>query len=93
MRFNEKLDLMECISGENHYMPVNLQLPQWWNECPKCGQVGLNYADGEARLQAFDENNQPIFESRDGKEFHVKFNEQVAKPITCKACGNVFTKR
>lgn len=77
---------MECTNGP-HIEPINTVTPQWWNQCPECGTMGLNYADQEARLQAFDENNNPIFEN--GKIVMV---DQSPKPIICRACGKEFTK-
>jgi hypothetical protein len=95
---NGKLGLMECVSGK-HIEPINLNRPQWWNECPKCKQKGLNDADQEARLQKLEiveidgqKVKKPVFTKIGEKDAIVVFEEQAAKPITCKACGNIFTK-
>lgn len=90
LTINEKLGYMECDSGL-HIEPINLTTPQWWNQCPKCGTMGLNYADQEARLQAFEGKNKPVFTNTD-KGLSITFNEQAAKPITCRACSHTFTK-
>lgn len=83
---NERLGLMECVSGK-HVEPINLVRPQWWNNCTKCGQIGLNEASQERYTQAFKEDGTPIF-----NEGSITFNQKNPEPITCKACGNVFSK-
>jgi len=104
LTLNEKLNLMECVSGR-HIEPVNLIRPQWWNKCPKCGQMGTNDADGEKILQKFE----IVEEKVDGKPVNVKkavtkkvgkkqnmivFEENQAQiPIVCRACGHIFTKK
>ena len=55
---------------------------------PKVWNYGLNYADQEARLQAFDENHRAIFIKTE-KGMSVKMNKQTAKPCTCKGNGVV----
>lgn len=90
---NAKLGLMECVSGK-HIEPINLVRAQWWNQCPKCKQMGLNDADGEHYLQALDEKKQPITKEVGDKKHVIVFNENSAqKPITCKACGHEFVKK
>ena len=83
---NEKLGLMECVSGK-HVEPINLVINQWWNNCPKCGQIGLNYASQERYTQAFNDNGTPIF-----NKGSITFNQKNPEPITCKACNHIFTK-
>ena len=83
---NERLGLMECISGK-HVEPINTVRPQWWNNCPKCGQIGLNDASQERFTQAFKEDGTPIF-----NKGSITFNQKNPESITCKACGNVFSK-
>ena len=85
--YNEKLQYMQCTSSL-HIEPVDLITPQWWCQCPECGVMGLNYADQEARLQKFDENNMPVFS--EGKPV---FEEQPPKEIVCKACGMGYVKK
>lgn len=96
---NEKLGFMECVSGK-HIEPINLIRAQWWNECPKCGQKGLNDIDGEARVQRIEKVEvdgkiikRPVVRTvGDVHSVHV-FNIQIASPITCRACGYTFTKK
>lgn len=101
---NEKLNLMECISGK-HIEPVNIVRPQWWNQCPKCGQMGTNDADGEVAHQVFEKVDEevdgkikiikkPVIRQVGEKEFMIVFEENKSQvPIKCRACGNVFTKK
>ncbi len=107
LTLNEKLNLMECVSGR-HLEPVNTVRAQWWNQCPKCGQMGTNDADGEAKLQATEKVEvevvgedgktitrilrQPVTREANGKAAELVFIEQVAVPIVCRGCGNQFTK-
>lgn len=91
LNLNSKLNLMECVSGR-HIEPVNLIRAQWWNQCPKCGQIGTNDADGEAIFQKF-KNNKPVFvKTKKGKSivFEPNINQ---KEVTCRACGNSFLKK
>lgn len=91
LSLNEKLNLMECVSGK-HIEPVNLIRSQWWNQCPKCGQMGTNDIDGEAILQKF-KDNQPVFIKTDkGLSIVFESNEN-QKSVTCRACGNQFIKK
>ncbi len=87
---NEKLGLMECVGGR-HIEPINTVRAQWWNQCPnkKCGQMGVNDADGEAILQAFNNKKKPILKGK-AIVFNINSNQ---KPIQCKACGLSFTKK
>lgn len=87
---NSKLGLMECVSGK-HIEPINLNRPQWWNQCPKCKQMGINDADCEPRIQK-KLNGKPVFHKVGDKDFAVVFEEKTPKPIVCKACGEEFTK-
>lgn len=90
LSLNEKLGLMECVSGR-HVEPINLTRPQWWNHCPKCKQIGLNDKDQEAIHQKF-KDNQPVFvKTKKGISIVFERNEN-QKPIKCRACGNEFTK-
>jgi hypothetical protein len=82
---NEKLGLMECVSGK-HIEPINTVRPQWWNKCTKCGQIGLNDINQERFTQRF-ENGKPVF---DGTK--IVFDEKNPDPITCRSCGNTFKK-
>ena len=77
---------MECVSGK-HVEPINTVRPQWWNNCPKCGQIGLNDASQERFTQAFNDDGTPIF-----NKGSITFNQKNPEPISCKACGNVFYK-
>jgi len=91
LTLNEKLNLMECVSGR-HIEPVNLIRPQWWNKCPECGQMGTNDIDGERILQKF-ENNKPVFvKTKKGKSIVFEVNQSQIS-IICKACGYEFTKK
>lgn len=104
LSLNEKLNLMECVSGR-HIEPVNLIRAQWWNKCPKCGQMGTNDADGEKALQAFEiveekvdgkmkQVKKPIMKRVGNKKFMIVFEVNEAQiPVTCKACGHTFTKK
>lgn len=104
LTINEKLGLMECVSGK-HIEPVNLVRPQWWNQCPKCRQMGLNDQDGERYLQKFEivqgkvngklQNvKRPVTQKVGDKEHSIVFEEnQTQLPVTCKACGHSFTKK
>lgn len=87
---NERLGIMECVSGR-HIEPINTVRAQWWNQCSKCGQMGLNEANQEARLQKF-KNGKPVSVKVGDKKKMTLFEEQTAEPITCKACGHIFTK-
>lgn len=101
---NEKLALMECVSGK-HIEPINLVRPQWWNQCPKCKQMGLNDQDGERYLQKFEyveekvngvlkNIKKPVTKKVGDKEFTIVFEENQAQiPVKCRACGNEFTKK
>ena len=81
---------MECLSGL-HIEPINLNRPQWWNQCPKCGNMGLNEATQERYTQRFDDSNQPLLmETKKGKS--IVFAEKTPEPITCRACGFIFSK-
>jgi len=83
---NERLGLMECVSGK-HVEPINTIRPQWWNNCPKCGQIGLNEISQERFTQKFDDEGKPVFIN--GK---IIFDEKNPDPIICKACKHSFTK-
>jgi len=101
---NEKLGIMECVSGK-HLEPINLVRPQWWNQCPKCGQMGTNDADAEKILQMFEiveeevndkmqKIKKPIVKQVGDKEAMIVFEENQAQiPVICKACGHEFTKK
>jgi hypothetical protein len=104
LTLNEKLELMECVSGI-HVEPINLVRAQWWNKCPKCKQIGLNDIDGEKILQKFEIVEEkvngklqlvkkPVTKKVGDKKSMIVFEEnQVQTPVTCKACGNTFTKK
>ena len=104
LTLNEKLGLMECVSGK-HIEPINLVRPQWWNQCPKCKQMGLNDADGEYQLQKFElvkevvngktiTVKKPVTKQVGDKKFMIVMEKNEAQiPITCKACGWTFTKK
>lgn len=101
---NEKLNLMECVSGK-HVEPVNLVRAQWWNQCPKCGQMGTNDQDAERLLQVFElvdvkvgnktvKRRQPVIKRMgDKKGMIVMELNQAQQPTKCRACGHSFTKR
>ena len=101
---NEKLGLMECVSGR-HIEPINLIRAQWWNQCPKCGQIGLNDADSEHAHQSFElveeevngkmqKVKKPITKKIGDKGFMIVFEENQAQlPVVCRACGNTFIKK
>ena len=91
---NEKLGLMECISGR-HMEPINTLRAQWWNQCPKCKQKGVNDSDAEHLLQAYETNTDGSISNRPVIiENAIIFNENKSqKSITCKACGYTFTKK
>jgi len=101
---NEKLNLMECVSGR-HIEPVNLIRAQWWNQCPKCGQMGTNDADSERVLQLFEVVEQeidgkmqnvkkPVTRQVGDKEAMIVFEENQAQiPVVCRACGHEFIKK
>lgn len=95
---NEKLGLMECVDNF-HIEPINLRRAQWWNQCPKCFQIGLNDSDGEARLQRIEKVvvdgktiKRPVVHTVGDKENVIVFDVQIASPIKCKSCGHYFTK-
>lgn len=93
LSLNEKLQLMECVSGL-HIEPVNLIRAQYWNQCPGCGQMGTNDRDGERYLQALDSKKQPITKKVGDKEYMIVFNENTNQvSVKCKACSYVFTKK
>ena len=105
LTLNEKLGLMECVGGK-HIEPVNLVRAQWWNQCPGCGQMGLNDQDGEKYLQKMEivqekvdgDNLQnvkrPVTKQVGDKKHSIVFEENLAQiPVTCKACGHSFTKK
>ena len=77
---------MECVSGL-HIEPINLITAQWWNQCPECGTMGLNYANQERFTQKFGENGQPIFINK-----KIVMEEKTPESIKCKACGTEWTK-
>ena len=83
---NTKLGIMECVSGL-HIEAINLNLPQWWYQCPNCSVMGTNYESQERFTQKFDENNKPVFLNQS-----IVFEEKTPDPITCKACGFTFNK-
>lgn len=93
LNLNSKLDLMECVSGK-HIEPVNLIRPQWWNMCPKCGQLGTNDKDGEALFQVLKKDKNPVLKKVGDKKYQLVFERNLNQvPVTCKACGNSFTKK
>lgn len=103
LSLNEKLNLMECVSGK-HIEPVNLVRAQWWNQCPNCGQMGTNDQDAEKSFQVFETVKEkvddkiifvkkPVTKKAGNKKFMIVFEDNLAQiPVTCKACGHVFTK-
>lgn len=82
---NEKLALMECISGL-HVEPINTIRPQWWNWCPECGQIGLNESNQERYTQKFAGNEPVIINGA------IVMEEKNPDSIICKACNHTFTK-
>ena len=86
MVVNERLGLMECVSGK-HVEPINLVRPQWWTNCPKCGQIGLNDINQERFTQKFNDNGTPVF-----NHGSITFQEKNPEPITCRACNYSYTK-
>ena len=82
---NEKLALMECVSGK-HIEVINTNVDQWWCQCPECGQIGSNYRSQERFTQKFD-NGLPVI-----IKGNIIMEEKNPESITCKACGNVFIK-
>jgi len=90
------LQCPECASIE----PLNLNINQWWNKCPKCYQLGFNEVNQERYTQRFklvkhiDDDGTvtsvdkiPVFDN--GK---IVFDEKNPDPITCRSCGNIFKK-
>lgn len=73
---NKELGYMECVSGL-HIEPINLILPQWWNQCPECGIMGTNTIE---------------YEHIDYRENPPKKIEN-QKTYTCKNCGHGFIKK
>lgn len=104
LTLNEKLNLMECVGGK-HIEPVNLVRPQWWNQCPGCGQMGTNDQDAERYLQKFEfveglvdgklhKIKKPVTRQAGDKKFSIVFEENQSQiPVTCRACGLSFTKK
>lgn len=90
---------MECVE-HNHIEPINLNRPQWWNQCPNCFQYGLNDADQEARHQVIERKEidgrivkVPLTKQVGDKKFVIVFKENTAqKDCICKACGHSFIK-
>ncbi len=96
---NEKLGLMECVSGQ-HLEPINLIRAQFWNSCPKCKQMGVNDRSEEAILRV----KERMMVKSDGKQIskllgvfkdgHALYEpNKDQKPVKCKACGFQFIKK
>ncbi len=78
---NDTLGYMECETGR-HIEPINVTGKLWWNQCPECRGLGLNTEACEA-IRIKIEKGRPIAVQR----------TREAQPITCKHCGNTFTKQ
>ena len=96
---NEKLGIMECVSGR-HLEPINLIRAQFWNRCPKCGQMGVNDRSEEAILRVKErmmvevdgkQVSKKLGVFKDGHALYERNSNQ--KPYKCKACGYQFTKK
>ena len=103
---NAKLGLMECVSGK-HIEPIRLNGKLYWNQCPSCGQMGVNEVNGEAYLQKIEKKEVevikdgvrstktlkvPVIEKK-GKKNIIVFEKNLNQvPVECKSCGKSFTK-
>ena len=83
---NEKLALMECVSGK-HVEPINTVRPQWWFNCTKCGQIGTNEISQERWTQKFNDDGTPTIINNS-----IVMQEKNPDSITCRACNHTFTK-
>ena len=97
---DEKLQIMVCVTN-NHLEPINLNATLWWNQCPKCKQIGTNTADGEASRQVIEIKyiegknvKVPVTEKVGDKEHTLVFAPTIQqKDVTCRACGHSWLKK